>query len=194
MGSCKTGTQRQSSEVSISPVCPLKENIGKWRSIGTSRYILDKLENGYKMPLFTTPKPVELRNDKSALENDEFVEIEKLLNKNCIERCTSKPRVVNPLTVVGSKTKQRLVLDARHINPHLFKYKHKYEHASVSKNLFESGDYVFLSDLKSAYHHIMMHVLDKEYLKLLSNGKLSIMFSRYCPLVLVQLDTYYLRS
>ena len=68
------------------------------------------------MPLFTTPKPVELRNDKSALENDEFVEIEKLLNKNCIERCTSKPRVVNPLTVVGSKTKQRLVLDARHIN------------------------------------------------------------------------------
>ena len=165
-GNFKTGTQWQSSEVSISPVGRLKENIGQWRSIGTNRYILDVIENGYKIPLFTTPKPVELRNNRSALKNGEFVdqEIEKLLNKSCIEMCTSKPRVVNPLTVAGSKTKQRLVLDARHINPHLFKYKHKYENASVSKNLFESGDYDFSFDLKSAYHHIMMHELDKEYL------------------------------
>jgi hypothetical protein len=76
--------------------------------------------------------------------------------------CSSKPRVVNPLTVAGNRTKQRLVLDARHVNPHLFKYKHKYENASVSKNLFQSGDYLFSFDLKTAYHHIMMHELDKE--------------------------------
>ena len=166
MGNSKTGTQRQSNEVSISPVGRLKENIGQWRSIGTNRNIVDVLENGYKMPLFTTPKPVELRNNRSALENGEFIdqEIEKLLNKSCIERCTSKPKVVNPLTVAGSKTEQRLVWDARHINPHLLKYKNKYENACVSKNLFESGDYVFSFDLKSAYHHIMMHELDKEYL------------------------------
>ena len=110
MVNCKTGTQRQSSEVSISPVGRLKENIGQWRSIGTNRYILDVIENGYKIPLFTTPKPVELRNNRSALENGEFVdqEIEKLLNKSCIEMFTSQPRVVNPLTVAGSKTKQKV--------------------------------------------------------------------------------------
>ena len=73
----------------------------------------------------------------------------------------------------------------------LFKYNHKYENASVSKNLFESGDYVFTFDLKSSYHHIMMHELDKEYLGF--EWRVSMMFSRYCHLDLVQLDTYFLR-
>ena len=83
----------------------LEESIGKWRSIGTKRYILDVLRNGYIMPLFTTPKPVELRNNRSALENGKFVvqKIEKLLNKSSLERCTIKPKVVNPLTVAGAK-------------------------------------------------------------------------------------------
>lgn len=55
--------------------------------------------------------------------NQRFVaqEIEKLLNKGCIEEVKDKPRVVNPLTVADGKAKQRLVLDARHVNPHLFK-------------------------------------------------------------------------
>ena len=109
--------QSQSGVTTTSPVGRLRSKICQWRLIGTNRYILDVIQNGYKMPLFTTPKPVELSNNKSALENAEFVdqEIEKLLGKNCIEMVSSKPRVVNPLTVAGNKTKQRLVLDARQV-------------------------------------------------------------------------------
>lgn len=73
--------------------------------------------------------------------------------------------------MADGKAKQRLVLDARHVNPHLFKYKHKYENAEVSKNVFEAGDFIFSFDLKSAYHHIMMHELDKEYLGFKWNNK-----------------------
>jgi hypothetical protein len=40
--------------------------------------------------------------------------------KGCISRVELKPHVVNPLTVAGNKTKLRLVLDCRHINPHLY--------------------------------------------------------------------------
>ena len=68
------------------------------------------------------------------------------------------------MTVAGNKQKQRLVLDARHVNPHLFKYKHKYEDASTSRELFQKGDYIFSFDLKSAYHHIMIANEDREYL------------------------------
>lgn len=72
--------------------------------------------------------------------------------------------MVNPLTVAGNKSKQRLVLDARHVNPHLFKHKHKYEDASTSRELFQMGDYLFSFDLKSAYHHIMINEVDRKYL------------------------------
>lgn len=98
--------------------------------------------------------------------NQRFVaqEIEKLFNKGCIEEVKDKPRVVNPLTVADGKAKQRLVLDARHVNPHLFKYKHKYENAEVSKMYLKQVILFFSFDLKCAYHHIMMHELDKEYL------------------------------
>lgn len=49
-------------------------------------------------------------------------EIEKLVRKGCVQEVVGKPKVVSPLTVAGNKPKQRLVLGARHVNPHLFKH------------------------------------------------------------------------
>lgn len=87
--------------------------------------------------------------------SDGINEIEKLLNKGCISRVYRKPHVVNPLTVASNKgSTLRLVLDASHINPHIVRYKHKYEDAKTARQLFEQGDFIFSYDLKSAYHHI----------------------------------------
>ena len=72
----------------------------------------------------------------------------------CISQVNRRPGVVNPLTVSENKGKCRLVLDCRHINPHLFKYAFKYEDAAIAKDTFKKGDFVFGFDLKSAYHHI----------------------------------------
>jgi hypothetical protein len=45
-----------------------------------------------------------------------------------IEKCESKPIVVNPLTVsVSSSNRKRLILDLRHVNLHLWKTSVKFE-------------------------------------------------------------------
>lgn len=145
----------------------LKSCVNEWRNITATNFVIDIIENGYKIPFSTIPCNTELNNNKSARDNPEFVqgEIEKLLNKGCISRVYRKPHVVNPLTVASNKgSKLRLVLDARHINPHIVRYKHKYEDAKTARQLFEQGDFIFSYDLKSAYHHISIFPADTTYL------------------------------
>jgi hypothetical protein len=142
-------------------------NIEKWKDIGANEYIIDVIENGYKIPFLHIPDSIALDNNKSSRDNTKFVteEIEKLINKGCVSPVTEKPYVVNPLTVAHDKgSKWRLVLDARHINPHLLKFKHKYEDAVTARQLFNKGNWVFSYDLKSAYHHLQIFPADRIYL------------------------------
>ena len=101
------------------------------------------------------------------MDNKSFVEdeIAKLVRLGCISQVGERPKVINPLTVAfNKKNKPRLVLDCRHINPHLFKFKFKYEDAQVARELFEKGDYLFSFDFKSAYHHIEILPEHRNYL------------------------------
>ncbi|XP_063414876.1 uncharacterized protein LOC134696851 [Mytilus trossulus] len=149
-----------------SPVNSLRKHINKWKIIQASDYILNVIEKGYMLPLKTLPENVLLDNNRSAKENKSFVtvEIEKLVSKGCISEVFVQPKVVNPLTVAGNKSKLRLVLDCRHINPHLYQFSYKYEDATVARKLFSEGDYLFSFDLKSAYHHILVQQEDRTYL------------------------------
>ncbi|VDI71134.1 Hypothetical predicted protein [Mytilus galloprovincialis] len=88
----------------------------------------------------------------------------KLISRGCISQVPELPKVVNPLTVAGNKEKFRLVLDCRHINPHLHKFRFKYEDAVEASHMFEKGDYLFTYDLRSAYHHIEIFEDHKTYL------------------------------
>ena len=150
----------------VSPVGKLKQNARKWAEFGASKEIIDIVGNGYKLPLHTLPDSIELRNNKSALNHSMFVqeEIQRLLEKGCVSEVEVSPTVVNPLTVSENKGKCRLVLDCRHVNPHLYKNKFKYEDASVAKDVFQVGDYVFTFDLKSAYHHVEIFEQHRQYL------------------------------
>ena len=42
--------------------------------------------------------------------------------------------------------------------------KFKYEDASVARDIFQEGDYVFTFDLKSAYHHVEIFEQHRQYL------------------------------
>ena len=150
----------------ISPVNSLKNHLSKWEEIKASDYILRIIREGYRLPLKTIPHSILSDNNKSAKNNSVFVteEIKKLLQKRCISQVFTQPYIVNPLTVAGNSSKLRLVLDCRYINPHLFQFKFKYEDASTARNMFEQGNYIFSYDLKSAYHHIMVHLADRTYL------------------------------
>ena len=150
-----------------SPVGRLKRYLNKWRSVSASSYIVDVVENGYRLPFKQTPPSVCLRNNKSARDNPGFVttEIENLLKKGVISVTEKMPVVVNPLTVAYNKAgKPRLVLDCRHVNQYIHVFKVKFEDLKVALGLFGSGTYVFTYDLKSAYHHIDISEMHKSYL------------------------------
>lgn len=158
------------SKVSVyvsSPVGRLRRNVSEWIKIGVHEYIISVILEGYKLPFYEIPDSVILKNNKSALDNPLIVEfeIEKLLAKGCVSEVSSVPTVVNPLTVSFNRSgKPRLVLDCRHINLFLFKFKFRLEDASVARYMFSQGNFVFSFDLSSAYHHIMIFEPHRRFL------------------------------
>ena len=150
-----------------SPVGRLRSHYTEWEKIGSGKTILDVIKVGYKIPFKTDPISIELNNNRSAREESEFVagEIQKLVERGCVSRISEKPKVVNPLTVARNRNgKPRLVLDCRHINPHLHKFKFRYEDACTAKEMLKIGDFMFTFDLKSAYHHIEIYNKHRQYL------------------------------
>ncbi|XP_053398203.1 uncharacterized protein LOC128556647 [Mercenaria mercenaria] len=154
-------------QILITPVGKLKSCLEHWKAAGANQYILDVVEHGYELPFRNIPSSVRLKNNKSARDNPKFAsgEIKNLLLKGCVTEFQETPYIVNPLTVAyGKSGKPRLVLDCRHINLELFKYKCCFEDQSVAKQLFTTGDYLFSFDIRSAYHHIMIFQEHKTYL------------------------------
>jgi hypothetical protein len=114
----------------ITPIGRLRSSVGEWERIGSNSTVLQVIKTGYIIPFKTEPESVELRNNRYALNDSSFVqsELDKLLGKGCISCVAYKPKVVNPLTVAYNRNgKPRLVLDCRHVNPHLHKFKFRYE-------------------------------------------------------------------
>ena len=151
----------------LSPVGRLKSRYGKWADITSNGFILSVIEDGYKIPFKEMPESVDLKNNKTARDSMEFVksEVNKLLENSCAVEVKDKPIVINPLTVATNKVgKQGLVLDCRHLNKCLQKFKFKYEDAIVARRLFEKGTYLFSFDLRSAYHHIDIFSQHRTYL------------------------------
>ena len=151
----------------LSPFGRLKCNYKYWHATNANSYVLDVVKNGYKLPLYDIPTSVVSKNNASSLANVSFVdnEISKLLKRDLIENVYFVPEVVNPLTVAdGRSGKKRLVLDCRHINMYLHKFKYRYEDANTAMNMFNVGDVGFNFDLTSAYHHIQMFSRHRKYL------------------------------
>lgn len=127
--------------------------------------MLQKMDTKYHF--YTYHMKQFLKTTNQHVYNTDFIndEIERLLQKGCISWVTQKPLVVNLLTEANnSGGKLRLVLDARHINPHMYKFKHKYEDATTARQLFNRGGFIFSYDLKSAYHHLNIFPADRQYL------------------------------
>ena len=75
---CKDSVERLGSDDSTGPIRnvkgSLRRNIDFWRSINAYESVLDVIENGYKVPFIETPSSKVFRNNKSALDNAEFVQ------------------------------------------------------------------------------------------------------------------------
>ena len=144
----------------------LKKHLDFWLKINSNQYVIDVIENGYKLPLITNPDTCHLKNNKSSLENSKFVEkaIQELLDSGSVIETSSKPYVINPLTVAKNKDKCRLVLDLRHVNLHLWKDHIVFEDWKVALDYYSKDCYMFDFDLKSGYHHIDINQNHQKYL------------------------------
>ena len=128
-----------------------------WQSIGTLDFILDVIKEGYKIPFISTPPPKHYCNNASAVREADFVDqaIAELLADNHVEELSSRPAILNPLTVsVQTSGKKQLILDLRHTNLHVFKQKFKCEGLHTIRDVFSKHFFVFSFDLKSGYHHV----------------------------------------
>lgn len=91
--------------------------------------------------------------------------INDLLNSNCVVEVSERPYVVNPLTVsMSDSRKKRLVLDLRHVNEYVLKQKVKFDGEKEAKIYAKRGNYMFIFDLRSGYHHINIHAENQKYL------------------------------
>ena len=96
----------------------LKDNVNFWKIIEANDFILNTISNGYEFPFSSLPNSEFFKNNRSALDNSEFVlqAINDLLSCGAVVESATPPLVVNPLTVADNVTKKRLVLDLRHVN------------------------------------------------------------------------------
>ena len=84
----------------------------------------------------------------------------------------TRPKIVHSLSVArDSKGKPRLCLDCRYLNLFLEYCRFYYEKLSDVKGFLKEGDYFFLGDFKSGYHHIPMAKEDWTYLGFEFEGK-----------------------
>ena len=139
----------------------LKTHFNFWKGIGCYDFILDTILYGYRIPFYTTPPSVYLHNTRSALIHSNFVvdAINDLLIRGLVVECTERPIVVNPLTVsIQNNGKNRLILDLRHVNHHLWKCSVKFEDIRTAMQ-----SYCFLFDVHSAYHHLDIYKPHTDY-------------------------------
>ena len=173
---CKIQTERSNTTPKVvntevvgvvSPMGRLKKCIEKWKQATNNRYILNVVQNGYRLPLKEFPDKVCLKNNKSARDNMSFVrkEVKCLQEKGVVSRSDEAPFVVNPLAVAyNKKGKPRLVLDCRHINDCLHLFRIKFEDIKVAEAIFDENTYLYTWDLASAYHHVSIFSKDRSLL------------------------------
>ena len=135
----------------------LAKHADYWEKIGASSFVVDTIKNGYVIPFLEPPCKSFFENNKSAINNSEFVTeaISELVNSGCVVQVPFQPFIVNPLSVATGKTgKRRLILDLSNLNKSIKKEKIKFEDWKIAIQYFEMNSFLFKFDLKSGYLHL----------------------------------------
>lgn len=112
------------------------------------------------IPFDSEPTATFLKNNRSSLNHASFVTqaVNDLLNLGCIREVKNIPLCTNPLSVsVNSSGKERLILDLRHVNQFIHKFKVKFESMNGALDFCKQGNLMFKFDLCSGYYHVNIH-------------------------------------
>ena len=129
-------------------------------TLSAPEFVLDTIRRGYRLPFAEYPPSCLLANNRSAFQHPEFVTqaISELLANGCIVEHSVPPFCVNPLSVAKGK-KLRLVIDLKHVNSFLVRFKFKYDDLRSLSQVLEEAHWLFTWDLKSGYHHVDIYLL-----------------------------------
>ena len=136
-------------------------------NIGASDFVLDTIRNGYVIPFVNPPVSMYFKNNKSALDNSEFVDqtVSELVDSGCVHEVPFIPYVVSPLSVATNKSgKKRLILDLSVLNKFVKKQKFKFEDWKLAIQLFKEDSYLYKFDLRSGYHHFDIYPQQQTFL------------------------------
>lgn len=77
------------------------KTFGFWKTVGGNDFILDVIEHGYKILLYSKPSKTFCMNNKSAHDNSDFVTeaVHDLLDRHLILNCKEQPYIVYHFTV-----------------------------------------------------------------------------------------------
>ncbi|KAK6029648.1 reverse transcriptase, partial [Ostertagia ostertagi] len=137
-----------------------------WLSLNISSLIRKTLEEGF-LPSFHTEPNLEFAefNRKSTEDHKEFIsdQIQSLLRSKAISISNSARIRVNPLSVAEGK-KLRLILDLSDLNKCLERRHVKFEDLSKVRDLLPRHGFMTCFDLRSGYHHVLVHPNFRKYL------------------------------
>ena len=144
-----------------------------WKSLKPDAYVLLILEHGYRIPFRdgVTPSAYREPNNKSAIENMPYLQehVESLLLDETVDEVFSQPLCCSPLTVasryVEGLLRLRMCIDlSRYINLLLKKEAVTLPSLDKAIKMLLPGDFQATFDLKSAFHHVLIHPDDRQYL------------------------------
>ena len=160
----------------------LSKNLKFWEDIGANPFVIDTIKNGYVIPFLEPPRALLLKNNKSALQNNDFVTqmVSDLVCSGCVIEVPFTPHIVNPLSVATQKSgKKRLILDLSILNKSIKKDKVKFEDWKIAIQYFHKNSYMFKFDLSSGYFHLDVCPQQQTFLGFSWNNRF------YCFTVLV---------
>lgn len=150
-----------------------------WTQITNSKWILNIIQNGFRIP-FTTAPPLchttsTLRfptatttQAQTSIEN----EIRSLLEKKAIEK-THGPGFRSHLFAVPKKTGDlRPVLNLKPLNQYIPRRPFKMETIQLVCKMIQPSDYLTSIDLRDAFLHVLIHSASRKYLQFHWKGDL----------------------
>ena len=144
-----------------------------WLSLNPDPFVLGVLQHGYRLPFRDDATPAAYRepNNRSALDNLPYLRthVKSLVVDTTVEEVFSQPLCCSPLTVasrcVDGLLRLRMCIDlSRYINLLLKKEAVSLPSLDKAIKLLLPGDYQATFDLKSAFHHVLIHPDFRKYL------------------------------
>ena len=149
----------------------LRNHTEGWKKFGAGKMCMNIIEEGLKLnfTLKGLPGKYQEKNNKSFINNKIFAteEVEKLLKRKVIEEVKREEvACINPMSVASNREgKKRLCIDlSRHVNDYCKAKKFRIESVLEFSKAVKKGSWLFSFDLKSAYHHVVIHKNHRKFL------------------------------